>query len=206
MRDRYIVVDDFYDNPDELVRVALNSLSEKDSPSGNYAGVMTTESYLGDQHRDIFQKLTLEPSIDSSTNANGRLRFTRANDSFKMHIHFDVENTTRWAGVVYLSKNHPSTDGTCFWRHLETGLEMAPNTPEGFAKYGWSSFKDLRAFLAKEGLDESLWEKTFCIPYKYNRLVLFRPWMLHSPGPSFGDSLESSRIVQTLFLGKSINK
>jgi len=201
MLNRYMVIDDFYNDPDELVRVATNSMNEKDSPDGNYAGVMTKESYFGEQHAKILQELTMEPSIGSSTNANGRLRFTRANDSFKMHIHFDIENTTRWAGVVYLSKNHPVTDGTCFWKHLETGLEAAPNTVEGFAKHGWSSFTDFRAFLAKDGLDESLWEKTFSIPYKYNRLVLFRPWMLHSPGPSFGDSLENCRIVQTLFLG-----
>ena len=201
MINRYIIVDDFYNDPDELVRVALSSLREEDSPSGNYAGVMTTQAFLGEQHKEIFKKLTLESSIDSSTNANGRLRFTKTNDSFKFHIHYDVDVETKWAGVIYLSKDHPKTDGTCFWKHKRTGLEVAPNTVEGFAKYGWSSFQDLKNFLEKEGLDESLWEKTLTVPYKYNRLVLFRPWLLHSPGPSFGDSLESSRIVQTLFLG-----
>ena len=196
-----MIVDDFYSNPDELVRVALKSLKPEDSPSGNYAGVMTTDYFLGAESREIFQKLTLEPTVNSSTNANGRLRFTKENDTFKFHIHYDVDVETKWAGVVYLSKNHPKTDGTNFWRHLRTGLEVAPNTPEGFAKYGWKNFNDLKAFLEKEGLDESLWEKTLSIPYKYNRLVLFRPWLLHSPGPAFGDTLESSRIVQTLFLG-----
>lgn len=80
MRDRFIIVDDFYGNPDELVRVALNSLKEEDSPTGNYAGVMTTEYFLGPESREVFKSLTLEPSVNSSTNANGRLRFTRAND------------------------------------------------------------------------------------------------------------------------------
>jgi len=201
MLNRFIIVDDFYNDPDALVRVALSTMKEEDSPTGNYAGVMTTDAFLGQQHKDIFQKLTLEPSIDSSTNANGRLRFTRENDSFKFHIHYDVDLKTKWAGVVYLSKEHPKTEGTCFWRHLRTGLEIAPNTVEGFAKYGWKGFPDLKAFLETEGLDESLWEKTFTVPYKYNRLVLFRPWMLHSPGPAFGNTLETSRIVQTLFLG-----
>jgi hypothetical protein len=201
MINRYMIVDDFYSNPDELVRVALKSLKPENSPSGNYAGVMTTDYFLGAESREIFQKLTLEPTVNSSTNANGRLRFTKENDTFKFHIHYDVDVETKWAGVVYLSKNHPKTDGTNFWRHLRTGLEVAPNTPEGFAKYGWKNFNDLKAFLEKEGLDESLWEKTLSIPYKYNRLVLFRPWLLHSPGPAFGDTLESSRIVQTLFLG-----
>jgi len=201
MQNRYIIVDDFYNNPDELVRVALSTMREEDSPIGGYAGVMTTDSFLGENVRGAFQRLTQEPSINSSTNANGRLRFTRANDTFKFHIHYDVDVETKWAGVVYLSKDHPKTEGTCFWRHLRTGLEVAPNTVEGFAQYGWKNFTDLRSFLETEGLDESLWEKTFSIPYKYNRLVLFRPWLLHSPGPAFGDTLENCRKVQTLFLG-----
>ncbi|MEQ8315023.1 MAG: DUF6445 family protein [Gammaproteobacteria bacterium] len=201
MLNRYIIVDDFYNDPDKLVEVALESIKQKELPRGNYAGIMTTEAFLGEQHREIFKKLTMEPSINSSTNANGKIRFTRPEDPFKFHIHYDVDMETKWAGVVYLSKDHPDVEGTSFWKHKRTGMEIAPNTPEAFAKYGWSSFEDLRKFLEVEGLDESLWEKTLTVPYKYNRLVLFRPWLLHSPGPAFGDSLETSRKIQTLFLG-----
>ncbi len=201
MLNRFLIIDDFYNDPDALVQVALDSIKKEELPRGTYAGVMTTQTFLGQQLRDLFKKMTMEPSINSSTNANGRIRFTVASDPFKFHIHYDVDMETRWAGVVYLSKDHPETEGTSFWKHKRTGLEVAPNTVEGFAEYGWNSFEDLREFLETEGLDESLWEKTFTIPYKYNRLVLFRPWLLHSPGPAFGDSLETSRIVQTLFLG-----
>lgn len=201
MLNRYIIVDDFYDDPDGLVEAALSSMEGKQPPAGNYAGVMTEQAFLGEPLREVFQKLTLEPTLNSSTNANGRIRFTKENDPFKFHIHYDVDMETKWAGVVYLSKDYPKTEGTCFWKHLRTGLEVAPNTVEGFAKYGWKNFQDLKDFLATEGLDESLWKKTLSIPYKYNRLVLFRPWLLHSPGPAFGDTLGSSRIVQTLFMG-----
>ncbi len=47
MLNRYIVVDDFYNDPDTLVKVALGTMREEDSPSGNYAGVMTTQSFVG---------------------------------------------------------------------------------------------------------------------------------------------------------------
>ena len=202
MLNRYIIVDGFYSDPDQLVKVATASIREKELPRGNYAGIMTTESFLGEPHREIFQKLTLEPSINSSTNANGKIRFTRPEDPFRFHIHYDVDMETKWAGVVYLSKEHPAgIEGTSFWKHKRTGLEIAPNTVEGFAKYGWKNFEDLRQFLEEEGLDESLWEKTLTVPYRYNRLVLFRPWLLHSPGPAFGDSLDNCRLIQTLFLG-----
>ena len=83
----------------------------------------------------------------------------------------------------------------------KTGLEEIPRSIEGLAKHGLKSKQDIKNFLEVDGIDNSLWEKTLTIPYKYNRLVLFRPWLFHSPGKSFGKTLESSRIVQTLFLG-----
>lgn len=200
MLNRYYIVDDFFNNPEQLVEVAIESL-EGQSPSGNYAGVMTAQAYLGEPQRDIFQRLTQEQSINSSTDANGKIRFTKAQDSFKQYIHFDASVDTKWAGVVYLSEDHPSVDGTTFWKHRRTGLEEIPKTREGLSKQGWNSSEDLKDFLETDGVDESLWEKTLTVPYKYNRLVLFRPWMFHAPGPAFGDTLNTSRIVQTLFLG-----
>ena len=47
------------------------------------------------KQKNIFQKSTLEPSINSSTNANRRLRFIKANDSFNFHIHDDVDMKTK---------------------------------------------------------------------------------------------------------------
>lgn len=200
MINRYYIVDDFFNNPDQLVEIALES-AHKQKPSGNYAGVTTPQSFLSEQQRDILQKLTQEPSINSSTDANGKIRFTKEKDSFKQYIHVDLSTITKWAGVVYLSKDHPKVDGTTFWKHLRTGLEEMPKTREALAEHGWYTKDDLRNFLETDGVNESLWKKTFTVPYKYNRLVLFRPWVFHAPGPAFGNTLDAARKVQTLFLG-----
>jgi len=200
MINRYYVVDDFYSNPDEVVRAALASI-ESGPSQGNFAGAMTSIPFLAEECRELFRKLLLEPSIDSSTSLNGRLRFTRRFDTFRQHIHFDGGVRTKWAGVVYLSRRHPPVEGTSFWRHKRTGLEQMPRTVEEMRSHGWHSNEDIRHFLEIEGIDETLWDKTLTIPYKYNRLVMFRPWVFHSPGPAFGDSYDDSRIIQTLFLG-----
>jgi hypothetical protein len=200
MLNRYLVIDNFYDEPNKLVDVARDSLNGE-VLRGNFAGVMTPKAYLGLQQRDLFQTLLNEPSIDSSTELNGKIRFSKENDTFAQNIHFDGGLKTNWSGVIYLSKEHPKVDGTSFWRHLGTGLEEIPRSIEGLAKHGLKSKQDIKNFLEVDGIDNSLWEKTLTIPYKYNRLVLFRPWLFHSPGESFGNTLESSRIVQTLFLG-----
>ncbi len=199
MLNRFYVVDNFYDNPDELVRVALAGVD--DNSRGNYAGLMTGDSFLSEHQRTFFMGLLQEPSINSATHLNGKLRFTLPSDSFSQHIHVDAGIDTRWAGVVYLSKEHPKVDGTVFWKHKKRGLEEMPRTREGLAAQGWHTGDDIKHFLETDGVDESLWEKTFVVPFKYNRLIIFRPWIFHSPGAAFGDSLKSSRIVQTLFLG-----
>lgn len=200
MLNRYYVVDDFFNNPEQLVEAAIESVDEQASVE-NYAGATSSQAFLGEPQRDYFQQLTLEPSINSSTNLNGRVRFTKAQDSFKQYIHFDGFAKTKWAGVIYLSKDHPTVDGTSFWKHLRTGLEEVPRTLEELSKHGWNSKEGLKDLLETDGVDESLWEKTLTVPYRYNRLVLFRPWMFHAPGPAFGDTLNTSRKVLTLFLG-----
>ena len=199
MRDRFYIVDDFYGNPDKLVDAAFDAVEAVDSV-GNYAGRMTDVAFMAPQIQDYLKQLLMEPSVESSTKLNGRIRFTQQGDSFKQHIHFDAGIHHRWSGVVYLSKEHPEVDGTCFWKHKRTGLEQVPLTHEGLEEQGWHTAKDLQKFLETEGVDESKWTKTMVVPYRYNRLVLFRPWVFHSPGPSFGDSLQSSRLVQTIFL------
>ena len=199
MFNRTLIIDDFYTNPEEIIEVALKSPKEEAAPNGHDKGMLTTEFFLGQQLRELFQKLTLEPSIISSTNANGRILFSQTNDATSPQVHLDSRMNTKWTGVVYLSKDEPEVEGTCFWRHRRTGLEVGPTTPRGLAKYGWNSFEELDAFMEEEGRDESLWEKTLSVPYRFNRLVLFRPWQFHSHGPAFGDSLESARKVQTLY-------
>ena len=202
MINRYYIVDDFYSDPDELVRVALSSAKDAGS-RGNFAGIMTDSAFLSIHQRDLFQKLLLEPSIDSATKLNGKVRFTKKDDPYTQDIHFDGGRDTKWSGVVYLSKHHPTVDGTAFWKHKRTGLEEIPRTREALEEAGLNSRESIKNLLQTEGVDETYWEKTLAVPYKYNRLVLFRPWLFHSPGEAWGETLETSRMVQTIFLGNA---
>lgn len=197
MLNRYFIIDDFYRDPDRLVETALNSPKENSS-RGKYAGVMTLDSFFSNEQRLFFENLLDEKLIDSATQLNGRIRFSTPSDYYKQNIHFDG-GKTRWSGVVYLSKNHPEVEGTNFWKNRKTGLEEIPRTEEDSIKYRLNTKEKIKNLLEVEGVDNSYWKKTFSVPYKYNRLVLFRPWLFHSPGQAFGDSIKSSRIVQTLF-------
>ena len=196
--ERVYIVDDFYFDPDMIRNFAL-SQEKNDETDGNYAGIMTHNSFLTQEHIDTFSQL-VGHSVRPSTSFTGKFRFTKKNDTYKQDIHFDPgDDNTAWAGVVYLTPNVDNTEGTVFWKHKRTGLDSIPRTLEGIKEHGWNGVEDLQKFLETEGLDYSYWIKTLSVPYKYNRLVLFRPWMFHSPGPAFGDSLETSRLIQTFF-------
>lgn len=196
--ERVYIVDDFYSDPNAIRNLALN-LEKTNESDGNYAGVMTYDSFLTPEHVETFSYL-VGHAVKSSTSFTGKFRFSKVTDTFKQDIHFDPgDNNAAWAGVVYLTPDVENTEGTIFWKHKRTGLESIPRTIEGLNEHGWNGSDDLKKFLETEGIDYTYWNKTLSIPYKYNRLVLFRPWMFHSPGPAFGDTLETSRLIQTFF-------
>lgn len=198
-----IVIDDFYPNPDKIYDL-IYSMKTEEKSAGNYSGIMTEESFFTQQHQEIFQLITGN-KLTPSTLLSGKIRFSLETDTASQHIHFDPGYNAAWAGVCYLQKpeHYPSENnyGTIFWKHKRTGLSSIPLTQEGIEKHGWKNTDDLKEFLETDGLDESLWEKTLEVPYRYNRLVLFRPWMFHSPGKNFGDRKENCRVLQTFFFG-----
>nr|QMP83626.1 MAG: hypothetical protein [Caudoviricetes sp.] len=195
--DRYIIIDNFYQNPEMIRNFAISGEKEPES-GGNYSGVMTNDAFITQEHLDAI-KIVVGQDVFPSTQLTGKFRFTKEYDTWKQDIHFDPgDNNSCWAGVVYLTPN-VDIDGTHFWKHKRTGLESIPLTLEGIQQFGWEGVDDLKVFLDTEGIDRSLWDRTLTIPYKYNRLVLFRPWLFHSPGNPFGNTLENCRLIQTFF-------
>jgi hypothetical protein len=202
----YIVIDDFYPNPEEIRTLALQAPTGSPG-SGKWAGAMTDGYFFTAEHEQALQMITAEP-VCRSDGLCGYFRFTNVDDQYQQHIHFDPKPGQVWAGVVYLSDptdidtwERPDHQcGTSFWRHNRTGLDSIPLDQAELERHGWNNVNDLRNFLETEGLDESLWQKTFYVPSKFNRLVLFRPWMFHSPGKAFGTDKQNCRLVQLFFL------
>lgn len=57
----------------------------------------------------------------------------------------------------------------------------------------------VHAVLSADSSKDDAWECTMSVPMRFNRLVLLRPWLWHTAGPGFGDSLASGRLVYLLF-------
>jgi hypothetical protein len=197
MRVSMIVVDNFLDNAEALRDAALRLTYEKRDGTFfpgrnsveriNIAGLEQQVSHL------VGEPLQPAPPPES----HARLRITLADDVGRGHIHMDPGH---WSGILYLSRPEDCQGGTDFFRHKPTDTDQAPEHPSGLAKLGFSSYEQMHTeIIQKDGKDESKWEKTMTVPMRFNRLLLLRPWLWHTAGAGFGDTLENGRLVYLMF-------
>lgn len=179
----FIIVDNFYSNPDEVRDYALSLPYRNDvhgrhfwrtTPKLNFDVIPHLESYIGrkiaidhywEKHSDE-DYIEMNMSFYKVVNDGGKDSIARAN-----HIHHDW---THWSGIVYLSSDLGPEVGTQLWRHKPSGDEFAFGNPEiDDTPYRESEFDDRCNY-------EEDFEKTDYIAYKYNRLALFRGTLFHS--------------------------
>jgi len=172
-----IVIDDVFDDPDSLVRMArefdyFDNLSHPDNYSkieSFYSGLRTRRlneidnSLFVKLNKNIFDKIhthSFPYTCNMKCSYRGLLFFhflTKKDVFTDRWFHKDHNNLC--AGVVYLHKNPPKNTGT---------------------------------IIIKE-------DKEIVVENKYNRLVLYNADLLHSPQNSFGDSVYDARLTLTIF-------
>lgn len=187
MKVQTIIVDDFYKNPDDVRSFAL---AQEFSVHGNYPG-QRTASFLADNVknsiRDIIRPFGGEVTWwgDDST---GSFQYTVASD--RSWIHSD--DTTDWAGVLYLTPDAPLSAGTGLFKHKETGLSRWRNSehPEEVTR---------SAPVNIDSQDMTKWEMVDKLGNVYNRLVLYRGDLFHVSLDYFGQNKEDGRLFQVFF-------
>ena len=192
-----IVVDDFLDDPYALRNAAL-CLTYPDVKA-MYPGRNSTERINLDGLNNEVSRLVGEPLVPMIHNqAHGKCRIALADDVGAAKVHVDASH---WSGILYLSKPEDCRGGTEFYRHLPTNTERAPYSDKECAeKFGAPSAKQWVAdLLERDTCDDSKWEMTMRVPMRFNRLVLLRPWLWHTAGESFGNSIEDGRLIYLMF-------
>ena len=180
MHSEILVLDGFYDKPDEIRAIAL---SDDYSVTGNYPGKRTMPNL------EVVSGLrTHVESIMSATISiftaeyNGAYQYCVESD--RTWVHADTNNL--WSGVVFLSPDPPLNSGTVFYKNKETG------------KRYWDT-KD-GPFSEDVGNDLDKWVETDYVANVYNRCVFWRGNLWHSAKtPYFGKSLKDARLFQTFF-------
>ena len=187
MKPAFVVVDEFYEDPDAIVERAL-ALEYTREKAVNYPGVMA----------ETFQDLEPIMSSFSALLAGLDIKYRGIQGSFRVTTERDTEaraalvhlDSSDFSAVVHLSRR--PAEGTSFYRHKRLGLEYV--TAED------NRNPEVKRAIEEDTLDLSAWDLTHVIPMKYNRLVLFDGKHFHSgPQRLEGVTLADGRMTQNFF-------
>src|SRR5258706_2100754 len=156
-----IVVDNFYENPDEVRKFAL-SLEYKEHPA-NHKGKRTDTCYRFEGLQARFEDLIgRKISNFDCYGTNACFQICLGGDQIVYH-----KDLQQYAGVLFLTPNSPVQGGTAFYKSKHTGkMKVNDDEHEKVFKNGF--------------LDSSQFEMVDRVGNIYNRLVLFDAQMLHS--------------------------
>lgn len=200
MRASLLIFDDFLTDPMAARERALALGYDPAMKAGNYPGLMS------DQPLDVVgldaavSSLVGEPLVAAEGTMHGHCRLTLRADRGVTGVHIDPSN---YSGILYLSLPEHCRGGTEFFRHRRTGLDAVPLDIARIHAAGYSNINALvEDVVNRDTRSPSKWERSFVVPMRFNRLVLFSPWMFHNAAPGFGDRPANGRLIQTLFFAK----
>lgn len=186
-----IIIDDFYNNPEEVREFAL---AQDFNVDGNYPG-HRTRSFLSpsikehiEEHLSPVHGKILWPE-EGEEEYTGAFQFTTAEDRSWIH----ADGTNKWAGVLYLTIDAPVSGGTALYKHLPTGLTRVPTLHTG------ETDEALLDIIHDDGMDYTKWEMTDRVANVFNRLVLYRGDYFHASLDYFGKDINDGRLFQTFF-------
>jgi hypothetical protein len=200
MRASFLIVDDFLADPLAARRRALALGYDPGKKAGNYPGLMSDVPLdVGGMDATV-SSLVGEPLIAAPDTMHGHCRLTLKADKGVTGVHIDP---CHYSGILYLSLPEHCRGGTEFFRHRRTGLEAVPHNIAAINAAGYDDINMLvEDVVNKDTRLPSKWERSFVAPMRFNRLILFSPWLFHNAAPAFGDRPENARLIQTLFFAK----
>lgn len=195
-----LIIDDFISDPMAARKAALALNYDPDKKYGNYPGHISTKP-LGIQGLDERVSNIINAPVKAAPNtSHGHCRITLKGDKGRSGVHIDP---AFYSGILYLSLPEHCKGGTEFFSHKRTGLERIPTDPLGIAKSGYDNINTLiEDVVNKDTNHPAKWAKAMTVPMRFNRLILFSPWLFHNSGAAFGTSPSNGRLVNLMFFAK----
>jgi hypothetical protein len=182
---RVFIIDDFYKNPDEVRKFALEQEYFDDS---GYIGRRTRKQFFLPGTKEAFEEI-LNKKITAWEEypMNGRFQHNWSGESLVYHC--DVQE---WAGMIYLTPDAPPECGTTMWRHKKTKIHHN-------SQIDWEAGQGIQVFNQRTFVDKTPYEPLDVCGNVYNRLVIFNGGCIHSASEYFGDCLENCRLWHMFF-------
>ena len=181
MKKSIIVVDNFYNNPDEVREFALSVEYKADLRF--YKGLRSVENYQQEGLKEAFEELIDEKivSFPDKDSFNGCFQITTAEDPQVYH-----HDTQKWAAMIYLTPDAPLESGT---RTHSSKINNTRHMNDENAQEAFSAgYYDSTKFNIVDSIGNV-----------YNRLVIMDAQHFHSAGSYFGNSKETGRLTHLFF-------
>ena len=195
-----LIIDDFLADPHGVRRAALGLGYDPALKDGNYPGLLSDVPLeINGLDAAVAARIGV-PVAPMAGTTHGHCRLTLAGDKGASGVHIDP---CFYSGILYLSLPEHARGGTDFFRHRPTGLDRVPTTDLALLESGFSDVNDLvERVVNADTLKPARWEKVMTVPMRFNRLVLFSPWLFHNSAPGFGRSGADGRLVMLLFFAQ----
>jgi hypothetical protein len=188
----YIVIDDFFDDPETVLKRALACSFDR---SCRLPGSRSVENVSSLELHNEIERLAKKKFVK----VNSYFQYSTEIDAKDRFVHSDL---SEWAGIVYLVKDKDGTPGTSLFRHrLNQITRYGKNNPElAVAALKRKTSPDRILFELHEDRESfDRWEKLLTVTVRYNRLFLYNATQFHCNESSWGSTLENSRLVQAIF-------
>jgi len=194
--DEIYVIDDLMRNPFALRRLGLEASYPEPPELQWYPGLNSDRAYPIPGLDELMSEITGERIKPFERNIHCFFRLCLEGQTGKGGVHIDW---SQWTGVFYLTLDEHAQGGTDFFRHRPSGTLRAPVYPEDWDAWDVKTPDDLWTKVIRPHTnDASKWDLVRHVPMKFNRLVLFRPWLWHNAGVGFGDRPANGRLIYLL--------
>jgi len=180
------IVDNFYENPDEVRKFAMNIEYFEGGIGRGFIGRRSKEQYLFPGLKERFEEIMGKKITGwEGYDMNGRFQVAWAGEPLVWHC-----DSQQWGGMLYLTPEAPYQCGTTLYAHKKTRART-------YYDQGWDA-----AWVDVPGdchLDGTPFEPVDVLGNVYNRLVIFDASCIHSASEYFGTVMENARMWQMFF-------
>jgi FkbM family methyltransferase len=180
------IVDNIYNNPDEIRKFALEQEFGDESVITGFVGRRTFNQFLFPGLKEAFESVMGKKITKWEEHGmNGRFQICWSGERLVYHC-----DSQRWGGMIYLTPNAPFQCGTTLYADKK-------NRARTYYDQGWDEY-----WANTPGdchLDRTPFEPVDVFGNVYNRLVIFDASCIHSASEYFGTNKENARLWQMFF-------
>lgn len=180
------VVDNFYENPDDLREFALSQQFDEGGLGRGYIGRRTAQQFLFDGLKEQFENIMGKTiSKWKEYGMNGRFQVAWSGEPLVYHC-----DSQMWGGLIYLTPEAPYQCGTTLYADKKSRARTYYD--DGWDDYWKNTPGDCH-------LDGTPFEPVDVLGNVYNRLFIFDASCIHSASQYFGTNRENARLWQMFF-------